>query len=62
MPAPRPKPRVVTMRKPTNHGVHLLLSFMTLGLWLPVWACVWASEWRQIAPRFWYGDLPREGR
>lgn len=24
-------------RKPCNHFLHLVLSFITLGLWLPVW-------------------------
>jgi hypothetical protein len=26
----------------TNHLLHLLLSFATCGLWLPVWFAVWA--------------------
>ena len=27
-------------RKPVNHILHLLLSVVTLGLWLPVWLLV----------------------
>jgi len=26
--------------KPTSHLLHLILSIITLGFWLPVWACV----------------------
>lgn len=26
--------------KPTNHVLHLILSVITLGLWIPVWICV----------------------
>lgn len=26
--------------KPTNHVLHLLLSLVTLGIWIPVWICV----------------------
>lgn len=28
------------IRKPANHGLHLFLSLITLGCWLPVWAVV----------------------
>ena len=27
-------------RRPANHGLHLFLSLITFGLWLPVWAVV----------------------
>lgn len=27
-----------TIRKPANHALHLILSLITLGCWLPVWA------------------------
>ncbi len=26
----------------TNHVLHLILTGITCGLWLPVWGCVWA--------------------
>lgn len=26
------------IRKPANHGLHLFLTIVTLGCWLPVWA------------------------
>ena len=26
--------------KPTNHVLHLILSIITLGFWIPVWICV----------------------
>lgn len=29
--------RVVVFRKGTNHILHLLLSILTMGLWLIVW-------------------------
>ena len=28
---------VLVWRKGTNHILHLILSLLTLGLWLPVW-------------------------
>ena len=28
------------IRKPANHGLHLFLTLITFGLWLPVWAVV----------------------
>jgi hypothetical protein len=31
--------RTVT-RKPANHGLHLFLTLITFGCWLPVWAVV----------------------
>ena len=31
------KRQVRTVRSGTNHVLHLLLSFFTLGFWLPVW-------------------------
>jgi hypothetical protein len=31
------KRQVRTVRNGTNHILHLLLSFFTLGFWLPVW-------------------------
>lgn len=40
--------RVVVFRKGTNHILHLLLSLVTLGLWLIVWfaAAVKFGGWR----------------
>lgn len=32
---------VMAKGKRTSHGVHIFLSLITLGLWLPVWAVVW---------------------
>lgn len=26
--------------KPTNHLLHLILSVITIGFWIPVWICV----------------------
>lgn len=28
------------IRKPANHGLHLFLTLITFGCWLPVWAVV----------------------
>ena len=28
------------MRRPANHGLHLFLTLITFGCWLPVWAVV----------------------
>ena len=45
-PAPQPQlvaqPVVVNQRKmyKTSHGFHLLMSILTLGLWLPIWLIV----------------------
>ncbi len=35
-----PTMSVVTKGKKPNHVLHLLLSVVTLGLWLPVWLCL----------------------
>lgn len=29
-----------SVRKPCNHVLHLILSLITFGMWLPVWAVV----------------------
>ncbi|CAA79411.1 Hypothetical Protein PBI_L5_35 [Fromanvirus L5] len=34
-PPPMPQPTVMPVR--TNHAMHLLLSLITCGMWLPVW-------------------------
>lgn len=31
-------------KKPTNHVLHLLLSIITVGLWIPVWIIVSISN------------------
>jgi len=30
-------PHVVVYNNGTNHGLHLLLTILTCGLWLPIW-------------------------
>lgn len=35
-----PQAPVVVYTTGTNHGVHLLLTLLTCGLWLPVWIIV----------------------
>lgn len=30
---------MVTGKRP-NHALHLILSIITLGLWIPVWICI----------------------
>lgn len=30
--------------KRTSHGVHIFLSLVTLGFWIPVWLVVWFSN------------------
>jgi hypothetical protein len=32
---------VLVKGKRTSHGVHIFLSLITLGLWLPVWGILW---------------------
>jgi len=42
--ASEPQPRmafvVPPQRAPMNHTFHLIMSLITLGLWLPVWALI----------------------
>ena len=43
--APAPQQQVVVVpRRGTNHIFHLLMSLVTLGLWLPVWLIVAISN------------------
>ncbi|AHJ86488.1 hypothetical protein ST20ES_35 [Mycobacterium phage 20ES] len=35
---PVPQPTVLPVK--TNHALHLVLSLVTCGMWLPVWAVV----------------------
>ena len=37
---------VQSPRRGTNHGLHLILTLITGGLWLPVWLIVWACNGR----------------
>ena len=32
--------QVLSVKKQTNHILHLLMSLVTLGLWLPIWLLV----------------------
>jgi len=34
-------------RYKTNHILHLLLSLITVGLWVPVWVLVAVSNWNE---------------
>lgn len=34
--------RVVYRKPPFNHGLHLVLTILTCGAWLPVWIILWA--------------------
>lgn len=36
--------RVIGMRNTPNHILHLLLSLVTMGLWLPVWLIIGATS------------------
>lgn len=39
--------QTVTVKRPANHVLHLLLTIFTFGLWTPVWiimACVGRRE------------------
>lgn len=35
----------------TNHLLHLTLSIVTLGLWVPVWFTVWIVNHNRTVPR-----------
>lgn len=38
---PRPTgPQRVTTRRGANHGLHLVLTILSMGLWAPVWLIV----------------------
>ena len=32
--------QVVVHNSGTNHGLHLVLTFLTCGMWLPVWLII----------------------
>jgi hypothetical protein len=44
-----PREFVTYQRRRTNHLLHLVLSCLTLGLWLPVWFFV--HLWNKRGPR-----------
>lgn len=41
-PLAAPVPQVVVQQQPrrTNHAFHLIMSIVTVGLWIPVWIIV----------------------
>ncbi len=43
-----------------NHGLHLFLSLITLGAWLPFYFLAWAGHRRvrrvDMRPKYWFGD------
>lgn len=47
--------------KPTNHVLHLILSIITLGVWIPVWICVviFAGEKQRFVSVDEYGRVTR---
>lgn len=34
----------VTVRRGPNHGLHLVLTILTCGMWAPVWILVWIID------------------
>ncbi len=46
---PRTTKIVTKQRKRTSTGVHVFLSIITLGLWIPVWFAV--ALWNVFGPR-----------
>lgn len=36
------------IRKPAHHGLHIIMSILTLGMWLPVWAVAAAVGRREV--------------
>jgi hypothetical protein len=47
---PHPMDQVTKERRETRHGLHLLLTFCTFGLWaLTGWPIAWA--WNRFGPR-----------
>jgi hypothetical protein len=45
----RQSKQVTKYRKRTSFGGHLLMSILTLGLWVPVWAFM--AVWHAVGPR-----------
>jgi hypothetical protein len=44
----RPMPSRIITRPPFPHGKHIGLTFMTLGMWLPVYGI--AYTWHRFGP------------
>lgn len=42
----------------TNHILHLVLTLVTLGLWLPVWFVVWLYNNSRMVPMQIWNQLP----
>lgn len=38
----------IILRKSFNHGIHLFISVMTFGLWLPIYFLLWAATDRKV--------------
>jgi hypothetical protein len=45
-PPPPPPPYVIVQhaRPNVNHTFHLVLTFMTLGMWFPIWMIIWLVD------------------
>ncbi|MEV5836779.1 hypothetical protein [Nocardia sp. NPDC052112] len=35
---------VVYVRPGVNHGLHLVLTLLTCGLWAPIWIILWVFD------------------
>jgi hypothetical protein len=47
---PPPQMSVTTQRKPTRHGLHLVITILTFGIWaVSGWPIAWA--WNTWGPR-----------
>lgn len=42
--SPMPQQTISTVPLGTNHGLHLILTLVTCGAWLPIWLIVWLSR------------------
>jgi hypothetical protein len=52
---------ILAKGKRTSHGLHIFLSIITAGFWLPVWAIMWFMnrEQRLILGVDEYGNITR---
>ncbi len=39
---------VVPKKAPVQHGLHLSLSILTLGCWLPIWLLLWVVPFQKV--------------